>query len=69
MAKRKPLTVRSFVRFAGTNEKIPMEVINADPELRRRVDEGFKRRLEEGLPNLPGMVEALWQDAIAEGQI
>lgn len=67
MAKRKEIVARSYVIFReNMDERIPMEEVNANPELRKKFDERLKAVLEDTIPKVPGFMEALIKDSEPE---
>lgn len=60
MAKQKEIVARSSVIFReNLGVKYSMEEVNADAELRKKFDERLKAVLEDVIPKVPGIMEAL----------
>ncbi len=60
---RQEITVTSSVKFRDTGEVFTMEEVNANPILRAKADERLKAVLEQGLPTVPGIVQALFEES------
>lgn len=64
MAKKQEIVARSFVRFRGSEGSISMEIVNKNPDLRKRVDEGLKNALETVIPNCPSLMKILIEESV-----
>lgn len=69
MARGREIKARSFVRFRDNPDVvIPMEEVNANPELRKKFDERLKAVLEEGIPRCETYMQALMNEQAAKAQ-